>query len=312
MPLRSPLRPSLALLAALSPPLAFGEGKGKTPKAGPDTGGPIIANALSDREVFILGNMLITLYHELAHGMDDVLGLPTLGREEDAADSFAIVELVMQIKSEATDGDTDALLARFGRSSAEAWLKGAQERGTIEQSAYFGPHALDQQRMFQTTCLLVGGLPEMFKDLPEQMGISDYYTGGCEAFFFEAYDGWVYMIDTFGGLEGSNPSPREDLIFTFEPAETREMEVWRDLAMNWPQWAEVQRHFSTSFKLERPFTVSFESCGQENAFYYPGEGRVTMCYELMGAYARYADLPLEVTPTSNPLAGVLGSIGDEG
>ena len=43
----------------------------------------------------ILGNTLITLYHELAHGLIDILGC-MLGREEDAADAFALVELITQ------------------------------------------------------------------------------------------------------------------------------------------------------------------------------------------------------------------------
>src|SRR6187401_350606 len=38
---------------------------------------------------FALGNSLFALMHEMAHGLITDLGLPVLGREEDAADAFA-------------------------------------------------------------------------------------------------------------------------------------------------------------------------------------------------------------------------------
>ena len=38
---------------------------------------------------FAVGNMLFVLLHEAAHGLISDLGLPVLGREEDAADQFA-------------------------------------------------------------------------------------------------------------------------------------------------------------------------------------------------------------------------------
>ena len=40
---------------------------------------------------FIIGNTLFVLTHELGHGLINEFNMPVLGREEDAADSFAIV-----------------------------------------------------------------------------------------------------------------------------------------------------------------------------------------------------------------------------
>src|SRR5262249_2183630 len=43
---------------------------------------------------FTTGNMLFVLLHETAHGLISDLGLPVLGREEDAADQFATVTML--------------------------------------------------------------------------------------------------------------------------------------------------------------------------------------------------------------------------
>ncbi|MGZ6007469.1 MAG: DUF4344 domain-containing metallopeptidase [Rhizomicrobium sp.] len=43
---------------------------------------------------FVAGNMLFTLLHEIGHTHITEMGLPVLGREEDAADSFAVVTML--------------------------------------------------------------------------------------------------------------------------------------------------------------------------------------------------------------------------
>src|SRR6476660_3544236 len=50
---------------------------------------------------FAVGNMLFVLLHEAAHGVISDLGLPVLGREEDAADAFATVTM-LEMRTEFT------------------------------------------------------------------------------------------------------------------------------------------------------------------------------------------------------------------
>src|SRR6188474_353814 len=40
---------------------------------------------------FVVGNTLFVMAHEMGHGLINEMNIPVLGREEDAADSFAIV-----------------------------------------------------------------------------------------------------------------------------------------------------------------------------------------------------------------------------
>ena len=43
---------------------------------------------------FIVGNTLFVLGHEMGHGVINEMNMPVLGREEDAADSFAITTAI--------------------------------------------------------------------------------------------------------------------------------------------------------------------------------------------------------------------------
>ena len=40
---------------------------------------------------FVRGNVLSIFYHEFGHALVDILGVPVMGREEDAADALSVV-----------------------------------------------------------------------------------------------------------------------------------------------------------------------------------------------------------------------------
>src|SRR5436853_4994275 len=52
---------------------------------------------------FVTGNMLFALLHELGHAHIQEMGLPVLGREEDAADAYAVTAL-LKVATDASDG----------------------------------------------------------------------------------------------------------------------------------------------------------------------------------------------------------------
>ena len=240
-----------------------------------------------DVETYVLGNTLVTLYHELGHALVTLSGAPVLGREEDAVDAFALVELVTQMRSPNTDEATKARLIQYGYASIDQWRKSAREGGTPSPDAYYGPHALDLQRMFSSACLLYGGDSTAFAEVAEIFDIDSYFLSDCTYSYFQAYDGWTYMLDTFDAFEGSDPTPEEDLIITIRAADRQQHTRWEELVRSWEELDAVQQHFSSSFAIDQPVRIAFESCGEENAYYYPEENRVSMCYELMNAYARY-------------------------
>src|SRR5437660_1816361 len=110
---------------------------------------------------FTAGNMLFVLLHETAHGLISDLGLPVLGREEDAADAFATVTM-LAMKTEFTH--------RTLVNSAKSWLirdRRARDKGEVV--TYYDNHGLDLQRAYNMICLMVGSDNDQFGDLAKEV-----------------------------------------------------------------------------------------------------------------------------------------------
>jgi Putative metallopeptidase len=119
---------------------------------------------------FVAGNMLFALLHEAGHAVVNELGLPVLGREEDAADSFAATRLIIagsaspdRVLAEAAKGwfmtNRRCSLGpiRFGpfTSTLENGFKRHVTGSTLRPT--FGT-LLDQDRDTVETCSLVLGM----------------------------------------------------------------------------------------------------------------------------------------------------------
>lgn len=100
------------------------------------------------------GAVVSMFLHEVAHALIDGWDLPITGREEDAADQFATLLLINGIR----DGDQMAL---DGARSFQ--LLADLEKGL--EKDYSDPHSLDEQRFFNTICLVYGHRPEQYEYL---------------------------------------------------------------------------------------------------------------------------------------------------
>jgi hypothetical protein len=106
---------------------------------------------------FVAGNMLFTLLHEMGHAHITEMGLPVLGREEDAADSFAVVTMLKVGSSFSHDVLVQAAMGWF--------LNALRDEKEGVKLSFYDTHGLDRQRAFQIVCLMVGSDPDKFKDL---------------------------------------------------------------------------------------------------------------------------------------------------
>src|SRR5262249_29934071 len=97
---------------------------------------------------FVAANLLFALLHEMGHVAISDLGLPVLGREEDAADSFAVVMLLKR-----ATGFSHRVLVE----AAQGWsLTDLRDRKLGKPASSSDEHALDRQRAQQIVCLMVG------------------------------------------------------------------------------------------------------------------------------------------------------------
>ena len=103
---------------------------------------------------FVAGNVIFATVHEVGHMVVTELGLPVLGREEDAADSFAVVTML-----KVGDNLSDHILIQ----SARGWfMSDARAKKQKGRSSFYDAHGLDRQRAYNIVCLMVGGDPERF------------------------------------------------------------------------------------------------------------------------------------------------------
>ena len=85
-----------------------------------------------------------TFFHELGHGLVDAWKIPITGREEDAVDQLSTLVLI-----EATEGGEQMAL----EGALTFKLYADTEKG---EKIYWDEHSLDEQRFFDTICLVYG------------------------------------------------------------------------------------------------------------------------------------------------------------
>ena len=97
---------------------------------------------------FMAGNTLFVMLHELSHAATSQMQLAALDRKEDAADSFAVMELAKI---------APALSERVLEQAAKGWYvsdQRTQDNGNTVP--YFDDHGIDRERAATIACLMIG------------------------------------------------------------------------------------------------------------------------------------------------------------
>lgn len=221
-------------------------------------------------EAFVQGNVLGTLYHELGHAMIDVLALPVLGQEEDAADVLAVV-LTHNLWQE----DEARAVAS---STALSFLLTAAEGN---EPVYWDVHGPDEQRFFNTVCLFYGADPEGRADFAEDYELPSDRAEVCPEEFALADESWAGLLADVELDEDAPPASS----FRFEGGEKDD---WVAALL-----ADEVADLNTRFALPVTLSVRLEPCGEANAFYDPADQSILICSEYidyLAQQARDADL----------------------
>jgi len=133
----------------------------------------------------ILGSIVSTFLHEAGHALIDQLGLPAVGREEDAVDQLSTVILV-------ASGDEGNAMALEG---AYAFIAEAEADG--EDTPYWDEHSLNEQRFYNSVCLIYGSDPEGWDDLVGDDDLPEERAEQCPDEYAQIAKSWNQLLRPF-------------------------------------------------------------------------------------------------------------------
>lgn len=221
-----------------------------------------------DLAAFVAGNMLFVLTHELGHALIAEMDLYVLGREEDAADTFAVTRLL--------DVGT-AVSAQVLVQAATGWFlseKRNQARGI--ELRFYDAHGLDRQRAYQIVCLMVGSGPDKFAQAAEQAKLPKYRQQSCPDDYNIASSSWTKALKPHLRAAGQ---PKQTIAVSYGPAEGR-LEFIAKAARTVKLLDMVADFAAERYAWPRPITLEMPACGQPNAYFDTDEHKLVVCYEL--------------------------------
>lgn len=211
---------------------------------------------------FVDSNIRATFYHELGHALIDVLQLPVLGREEDAADTLSAL-LIDKI------WDEDAATAIIYDTS-NAFLLYDAETDPAE-TVYWDSHGLDLQRYYNLICLFYGANPEVRDDVAKELELPEDRAIGCADEFDLANASWGALLQ---GLEPTASS--KGLMLVGVPSKDPIGIIL----------AQEIKDLNETYGLPTQISVTVSDCGEANAFYYSDDKSITICSEYAEDLAR--------------------------
>jgi hypothetical protein len=231
---------------------------------------------------FVTGNMLFVLLHELAHSSITQMGLPVLGKMEDAADSFAAQKLI-RIGSDFSH--------RVLSESARGWfLADRRDQKTGDKVAYYDEHGLNQQRAYQIVCFMVGSDEDKFKDIATESKLPEARQDSCAGDYSNAVFSWATMLKAH---RRTPDQPKTKIDVVYGPAKGK-LEALADAARSVQLLEVVAAGAEDELAWPAPFTFEMQSCGYPNARWDLSTHKLTLCYELAAEfedlYRDYGDM----------------------
>jgi len=222
---------------------------------------------------FIAGNVLFVMLHELGHGAVSEFDIPIIGREEDAADNFAIVNLLKV---------GNAFSHRILVEAARGWfLSDRRDQDAKEPLQFYDEHSLDKQRAYQIICVMVGSDPVAFKDLADEAKMPEDRQKSCQHDYAVAVYGWGAVLKPY---QRSPEQPKTKIAVTYGDGKGK-FDAYADGFRSLQLLDVVADRVSDAFAWPIPFALETQTCGFINAQWVRETHKLTLCYELADDFA---------------------------
>jgi hypothetical protein len=224
---------------------------------------------------FVVGNVLFALIHEMAHALVHEMELPVLGKEEDAADTFAVLTMLKMGTS---------MSHRVLVEASKAWfLTDRRDKREGTQPDAWDAHGMDEQRAYYIVCLMVGSNKEQFKDLADMTNLPEERRETCHL-----YD---YPVASFSWQKALQPhfrggeQPRQQIEVTYSPGKD-DLAVHEQLFRSVRILEMVADHAAEAYAWPHPLGLEMATCGESGAQFLPPNRKVIVCYELAQEFAQ--------------------------
>ena len=157
----------------------------------------------------IVGPLFDTILHEFGHALFDMLNLPVLGREEDAADQVAAYIYLHLGEAEAR---------RMVLGTAYNYRTEAKADGkSADLKRFSDAHGTPAQRLYNLLCVAYGANPKAFGDLVTKGYLPKERADDCE----DEYNQVAHAFDTLIGPHIDRRLAKQVLDKNWLPDQTR-------------------------------------------------------------------------------------------
>ena len=216
---------------------------------------------------FVSGNLLFATLHEMGHAHIQEMGLYVLGREEDAADSYAVTTLLKT----GTDVSHNMLIY-----AAEGWfLSALRDQKENIPLAFYDEHGMDKQRAYQIICLMVGSDPDAFSDLANLAKMPEDRQQSCAGDYSNAIWSWQTALKPH--LRAPD-APKQKLTINYGAAGD-----YPDIAAAMRASGALEIVAETEaarYVWRRPMRFDVKSCGQPDLHWDLQTQTILVCYEM--------------------------------
>lgn len=126
--------------------------------------------------------------HEIGHALIDAYDLPTLGKEEDAADGLSTYVCLEEMKSDVGGRATIAAAQLFG---FQAQMTGGKDL------PFYDEHSLDQQRFYNLLCFLYGSNPSKYGGLVQKGILPEPRAVRCSSEYDQLKQSWTKSLQPY-------------------------------------------------------------------------------------------------------------------
>jgi len=214
---------------------------------------------------FIIGNTLFVMSHEMGHGLINEMNMPVLGREEDAADAFAVVT-AMKL------GPTFS--ERILHEATMGWvLSSKEDKKEKNPIAYYDEHGLDLQRAYNVVCFMVGSDPEKHKALAEKTKLPEERQSSCVWDWKNTAWSWGEMLKRH-----VRPADQPKIAVTVTYQENQKYNIQARVLRHMGLLEAFAEHMADRYAWPNPWSIEARSCEEPNARWR--QRNLTLCYEL--------------------------------